>query len=237
MIRINRVKLKVHFVLFLAFLSVLSCKKDGGIIEEQLVITKVSKSIPTTFDIVEFDVVDENHIFAAAKSGYQIKLFKTENAGTNWEELNTPAVTNVSIIQSLVFFDENNGVIVLDKRAYRTNDGGYNWDLDYIKILPPPGASYAYQFIFAGKNDNNELLLVESTGSSWAPNRMFTSAPSSNTYTMINSVNHDGAEHDYGHYANGKFIYLCMIFQHQQSKHFKWAALVLWMLCSWETEY
>lgn len=203
-------------ILSLSMLLLYSCDKDGGIIDERLAITKTDCSIPTDYAIVEFCVVTENVCFAIGQKDDNFKLFKTLNGGQTWIQMSDPGFNYEwdLTIQSIVFFDDLNGVVVINSKAYRTYDGGESWS-DYIKLLPPPGASYAYQYIFAGKTDDNKLLLVESQGNSWLDDRMFTSEPSGVTYTQIASFdNNSGTKSDYGHYSNGKFFYLTRDFNY-----------------------
>lgn len=183
-----------------------ACTKDGGIIENRLVVTKIDRSIPTDYNIVEFNVVSENICFAIGQKDDAFKLFKTLNGGQSWQEMSSPGFTSVwdLVIQSIVFFDANNGVIVLDNRAFRTYNGGASWST--VGVSTP--SDYSNDFIYAGKTEANELILVESNGNSWIPNDIFKSSPSSTQYTTLATFDHDGSRHDYGHYSNGKFFYL-----------------------------
>ena len=205
--------------LLLSLLFLGSCKKDAGVIDSRTGVTKINRFIPTDYSIQEFSVVDENLIFAMGVKYSQLKLFKTTDGGVNWSEMSIPAILdpNNMTLQSIVFFDADNGMIVVNNRAYRTYDGGQTWG-GYIQLLPPPGSSYSYQFIFAGKLANGDFFLVESTGSWWAENRMFTSQPYALGYTQINSYTHDFTRFDYGHLCNGKFIYLVRDFNDWDNK-------------------
>lgn len=71
--------------------------------------------------------------FPSAKVGYITayggKIFKTTDRGLSWTALTSPTTTNLN---SLWFFDVNNGIIVGDAqggsaRIYKTTDGGATW--------------------------------------------------------------------------------------------------------------
>lgn len=193
------------------------CHKDAGTIEKRLVATTIIRSIPTDFDIVEFSLVSADICFAIGVKDNLYKIFRTIDGGRHWDLTYTSAFNDLEI-QSIVFVDEFNGIIVFNNHAYRTYDGGATWSTNYINILPPPGESYAYDFIYAGKTAANEFLLVESNGNSWIDNRIFTSSPFSSNYSMIASFEHDGDRHDYGHYCNGKLFYLARDFNYWDEK-------------------
>lgn len=209
----------LSLILF-AFCFLSACKKDGGVIEELLVVTKIDRSINTDYDVMEFHCVNENLCFAFCQKDDLFKLFKTYDGGKNWEEMNNPGFNyewDLSI-QSIVFSDENNGIIVFNNKAYRTYDGGNSWSTDYIRLLPPGDANYAYEFVFAGISGNNEFLLVESNGNSWIPNRIFTTDAASIYYSKIHSFSHQGDQHDYGRLTNGKLFYLTKDFNNWDNK-------------------
>lgn len=198
--------------ILLIFFLLSGCRKDGGITENRVTVTKTDLSIPTNCDIVEFCSVNEDMIFAigTAPDGL-VKLFKTSDGGKSWEEMNLPAISSGPLIQSIVFLDEFNGIVVFDNRAYRTYDGGGSWS-SYIKAVYPPDGNYSYDFIFAGKTDSGDFLLVESNGNPWIDNHIYISSAYANDYTVIASFNHDGDRYDHGHYANGKFFYIARDF-------------------------
>lgn len=207
--------MKLNGILLLFLLLLFACNKDKGIIEEQLVVTKIDRSIPTDYDIVEFDVVNENLCFALGLKEGDIKLFKTLNGGVNWTEITgfTVSIDYNDKVQSIVFFDENNGVIVADNRAHRTYNEGQTWS-NVGATSNPPSSSYATSFIFAGKTENNELIIAESQGNSWYPDHIFTSAPASTQYSHIGTIDNNGNRFDYGRYSNGKLFYLVRDFNY-----------------------
>jgi hypothetical protein len=208
--------MKIKSLFLIAFYTGLSvtvllfgaCNKDAGIIEKVFTVSKIDRSIDTDFDIVEFSVVNENLVFALGVRNSEFKLFKTSNGGVLWSEINYPNVSTTFniIIHSIVFFDDNNGAVVINDKAYRTFNGGQSWTI----ISAPTGSSggSAYRFIYAGKNENNELILAEATDNSWYDDHIFISNPSSSTYVLVGTINHDGDGYDYCHYSNGKLLYI-----------------------------
>lgn len=194
----------------------MSCKKDGGIVNEQLIVSKIDLSLPTDLDIFDFDIVDENLYFVAAGDGSVLKIFRTNDGGKNWVELNKPEVVFIDDIQSISFIDENNGIIVCDNEAFRTYNGGADWT-SKIQLNTPN--SFADEFIFAGKTENNEFILVESSKlTTFGFRRVFTTAPNSLSYNTIFSINVDDNIYDYAHYADGKLVYFCRGFNCPNTK-------------------
>lgn len=201
------------FVLIATALTFSSCNKDVGIVEKVFTVSKIDRSINTDYDIVEFSVVNENLIFAFGVSNGDIKIFKTTNGGVSWSEINKPNASYTSLtVHSIVFFDENNGVVVFNEKAYRTYNGGQSWSS--ISATIPGSGNYAYNFIFAGKNENNELILAESTSNSWYDDHIFISDPTSTSYTMVGTINHDGDGYDFCHYSHGKLLYITRDFNY-----------------------
>lgn len=190
--------------LFLLFAVISSCHKEAEVIENLISVTKIDRSIPTDFDIVEFSVVNENLCFAIGQKGVFFKIFKTSNGGISWSELNNPA-SNAQPdlnIQSIVFFDEDNGVIVLRNKGYRTFDGGQTWS--NVLANDYTGNNAVLTFAFAGKNEANELILAETNPSSWYHNHIYTGPSNSPIYNIVTHYPHQSDQHDYGNYSNGR---------------------------------
>lgn len=192
------------FVAVLLLILITSCEKEPVIIEQQLVVSKIDKSIDTDADIMDFDIVDENTFFAIGRNGSTIEIHKTSNGGTSWTSCATPIASGN--IQGIAFLDALNGIVVINDRAYRTYDGALSWS---SPIVAPYGSgNYASDFVSVGKTENDEFILLESNENSWYDNHIFTSTASGTTYTEIFSHNHSGERFDYGHYINGKYFYL-----------------------------
>ena len=205
-------------ILILGSITFLGCSKEAGVIEYKFGVTKIDRSIPTDYDIVEFSVVTEEICFAIGQNNDFFKLFKTTDGGINWTVLNNPSISSQwdLNIQSIVFFDANNGVIVLQNNAYRTYDGGQSWT--GIGTNDYTGSNYVTQFSFAGKNESNELVLAESNGNSWYDNHIYTSLANGTNYDLIAHFSHDGTQFDYGNYSNGKLFYITRDFNHWEGE-------------------
>lgn len=199
-------KLILNSFIFLVLFNFSSCKKDGGIVQKQVVISKIDLSISTDYDIVDFDVVTDKLYFALAYDGSNlIKVFRTKDGGKNWVKLN--GLGFLSKPQSIAFTDEYNGIVVAENGAIRTYNGGANWS-SKLELNTP--IDFASSFIFAGKTENNEFLLVES-GQLQGTNtrRIFTSAPTSVYYSTIFSSTVDENEYNFCHFSDGKIVYFC----------------------------
>ncbi len=211
----NRTEVRTSSLFFLLtfsailFLTTSSCKKDAGIVETRLAVSKKDCSIPTNYDIVEFSVVNKNLCFAIGKSGNNMKIFKTADGGTSWLELPLPngVVSQYEMdVQSIVFFDENNGAFTANNEAYRTYDGGQTWTT--ILTTDYTGNNPIYDFCFVGKNEAGEMILAESNENAWYDNHIVTSLPSSADYTIVHHFPHSGIHPDYCNYSNGRLHYL-----------------------------
>ena len=196
----------------------LSCKKDGGIVNEQLIVSKIDIPIPTDLDIVDFDVVDENIYFAAAQHGYELKLFKTIDGGKNWVDLNFSAPILIDDFQSISFIDENNGMIVAENRGYRTYNGGANWTTS-LNLGVSAGTNTSNDFIFVGKTENNEFILAESSPyTSNGYRNVFISPYNSLDFNPIYLSDIDDNIYNSAHYEDGKLIYFCRGFNCSNTK-------------------
>lgn len=194
-------------------LLLFSCSKDAGIIETRVAVSKEDHSISTDYDIVEFSVVNENSVFAIGKKGDDMKIFKTANGGVSWVELPLPnGVVNQfdMVVQSIVFFDENNGAFTANNKGYRTYDGGQTWTT--ILTADYTGNNSIYDFCFVGKNEAGEMIIAESNGNAWYHNHIVKSLPSSTTYSIVHHFQHSGIDSDYCSYSNGRLHYLARNF-------------------------
>lgn len=205
-------------VIALGILTLFGCKKEAGIIEYRIGVTKIDYSIPTDYDIVEFSVVTENLCFAIGKENDNYQIFKTTNGGTTWSELTGPVSSPQwdLEIQSIVFFDDNNGAIALNNKAYRTYDGGQTWTT--IGTSDYTGNNYVHDFCFVGKNEAGEMVIAESNGNSWYDNHIYTSVPSSTNYNLVSHFQHSGIRPDYCSYSNGRLHYITRNFNFWDEK-------------------
>lgn len=55
-------------ILILGSITFLGCSKEAGVIEYKFGVTKIDRSIPTDYDIVEFSVVTEEICFAIGQN-------------------------------------------------------------------------------------------------------------------------------------------------------------------------
>jgi|GEM_PF-6355467 len=182
LVSIKNVTLQLKFLSISCLLILMfSCTKDRGIIETKLVVTKQDFSLPTNFDIVNFDFYSENNLFVVAYSGYEVQLFKSNNGGASWIELPNPVSTwnsSVDEVQSVVYMDSNNLAFVVDNKLYRSFDGGQNWVIigEFSQSL---------RVFFADKTADGKLLFIENNGST--DNRVLTSSYDSPAFTQIGS--------------------------------------------------
>lgn len=191
-------------ILIPAALFLTSCNKDAGVIEKFPAVTKIDRSINTSYDIVEFSIVSEDIIFAAGKDEDSFKLFKTLNGGLTWTEMTNPTSGSTDQnVQSIEFFDELNGVFVYNNKAYRTYDGGASWTTIEVTY----NSDFCNEFIFAGKTEDNKLLLAEWSQGYLHDNHIYTSDPSSTVYSYKGAVIGGPYFFDYAHYHDGKLLY------------------------------
>lgn len=140
---------------------------DGGETWTQI----MKDTIVTTVDNYGVQFINEDIGFVVGRGSKDVSAFyKTADGGENWSSLIAdPNLINE--LNSLHFFDENNGVVAGDESALAyTTDGGTNW----TKIIPsniPPGEHDFYEIEFL--NDNFGLAagekLIQSTdgGRTW----------------------------------------------------------------------
>ncbi len=115
--------------------------------------------------------INEDIGFVVGKGGSDVSAFyKTSDGGANWISLIAdPNLTNE--LNSLHFFDENNGVVAGDESALAyTTDGGTNW----TKIVPnnmPPGEHDFYEIEFLNENfglaAGEKLIQTTDGGKTW----------------------------------------------------------------------
>lgn len=150
-------KIVLVILLFTSFL--VGCTKEKGIIETQLVVSKTELSVPTDYDIVDFDCMSESDIFAIGYKTNQVKLFLSHNGGESWEELYWPLGQSLGIeeVQSVVYMDEMNLAFVVKDRLFRSFDGGQSWSIE-------SGMGSPADVFFAGKY-NGQLLVVQNNNS------------------------------------------------------------------------
>ena len=108
---------------------------DGGKTWKQI----MKDTISTTVNNLGVQFINEEIGFVVGKAANNVSAFyKTLDGGVTWSSLIAdPNLTNE--LNTLFFFDENNGVVAGDESALAyTTDGGTNW----IKVTPsnmPPG--------------------------------------------------------------------------------------------------
>ncbi len=200
-------------IFFLLCIILFACKKDLGDIQKVQVVTFSDFSIKTNADIIDFEIIDSNLIFAVGK--YEIspyfEIFKTINGGKNWTVLDfdpTDAVFGVNYLDqdytSFGFTDENNGVIVLNKRCFRTFNGGISW----VEVKPiDPYGNQIWYYNFAGRSGQNQFIFSESHGLYNYKEHIFTSESNFPTYNFVNYRYNYGIQFNKGKVTNGKLTF------------------------------
>jgi photosystem II stability/assembly factor-like uncharacterized protein len=128
---------------------------DGGMTWTQI----MKDTMATTMNNYDVQFINENLGYVVGKANSNVSAFyKTTDGGANWSVLEAhPALTNE--LNTLYFFDENNGVVAGDESALAyTTDGGVNW----TKVTPSnmPAGLYDYNEI-KFVNDNFGLAAGE----------------------------------------------------------------------------
>lgn len=178
-------------------LVVTGCTKEKGIIETQLVVSQTDLSIPTDYDIVDFDCMSENDIFAIGYKTNQVKLFLSHNGGESWEELYWPLGQSLGIdqVKSVVYMDDMNLAFVVDNRLFRSFNGGQTWSVESGMGSP----SYVF---FAGKY-NGQLLVVENNDNQ--PNDVLVTPYDQSNFVVLGTMPAPYIDFDKGH-LNDDFI-------------------------------
>lgn len=108
-----------------------SCKKK---IFEEIPLLHVEKNmnIPNGGNIKHFSFPSELIAYAASDSSF---IYKTTDGGQNWVKLSW---VNNACCKGIEFFDENNGMCLMNNTVYVTSNGGQNWtpklNADFIAI-------------------------------------------------------------------------------------------------------
>jgi hypothetical protein len=138
-------------------LLLFSCQKKT-VIDSRAVLTQETLSIPTSADIINFEVLNTNTIYAACHSELDdaVSIFLTEDGGYNWIEINPPVPMGEEIL-SLVFLDIDNGAIIVDRKVYITSDRGANWTLITTQF------GHEIETFFLKANGDSSYILFENS--------------------------------------------------------------------------
>jgi hypothetical protein len=120
---------------------------------------KWQSPIPHGDDYVDFAFINENTGFSISANG---NLFKTTNAGNNWNQLTFYAI----LVNNIQIFNENVLIVTTNSVFYKSTDGGLSW-ISRSGIAPIIRSSY---FInentgYIGGSDN--IYKTTDGGNNW----------------------------------------------------------------------
>ena len=121
---------------------------DGGETWTQI----MKDTMATAVNNYGVQFINEDIGFVVGKAGSDVSAFyKTLDGGKNWlTTIANPELSNE--LNTLYFFDENNGVVAGDESAFAyTTDGGESWHKSVLNNMP------------AGNHDFNEVEFLNST--------------------------------------------------------------------------
>ncbi|NRA11333.1 MAG: hypothetical protein HRT57_05185, partial [Crocinitomicaceae bacterium] len=139
----------------------LGCAKKK-VVDYKVVMTIEDRSISTSADIVDFCFVNKKIGFALGYDGNSVELHKTVNGGLNWTQISGPnPSSNISYdeIHSMLFVDEYNGMILINRRLYRTLDGGLSW-VELVNQF-----TFPLDVIFACQGEDGNIYAFETNNS------------------------------------------------------------------------
>jgi len=120
--------------------------------------------IPTAMDIkaISFPSIDTGYISDG------IYVFKTTDAGENWQKLDIYFTTFATTLYDLEFIDTNKGFILSYNRIYTTSDGGRTWS---YQMLDPYYNKLYFRTDLVGYiyGVSDRMLKTEDGGVSWSP--------------------------------------------------------------------
>ncbi|NNV55867.1 Ig-like domain-containing protein [Limnovirga soli] len=78
--------------------------------------------------------VDNNNVYTYNRQYGSVKLLKTSNAGSSWQQLNMPFGNRIN---SVSFITANTGWVNINEKLYKTINGGGNWSLVNDSAIAP----------------------------------------------------------------------------------------------------
>ena len=157
--------------MFILPLLMTSCKKK--VIEIIAVIELVKDmSISGADDIKYFDFPTEQIGFAASETSF---LYKTTNGGSSWLEVPVEGGGSTKVCKGLIFFNENDGLCLMNSHLFRTSDGGDNWSLSQTSV----------KFLEKSESD---LAVIGKCGSSSFSIDVFTSSNFGASFSLIGDI-------------------------------------------------
>ncbi|TNF49075.1 MAG: hypothetical protein EP305_03810 [Bacteroidetes bacterium] len=138
-----------------------SCDKDKEIIETVLISTVEVRNLPVAWDVVAFDMADDQVGFAVcledrdATWQTQIKVYRTENGGKTWTLEDFP-ITTCERVHGIAIQDIDNGGILVDNILYHLSSG-IGWSTVNEGFWP-------LNVTAVGKSDDNILYFTVEKG-------------------------------------------------------------------------
>jgi photosystem II stability/assembly factor-like uncharacterized protein len=106
--------------------------------------------------------INENTGWIGGHIGVLGCLFKTINGGINWSKVEFQGAVQIN---SVKFFDSNNGwVITEDSAVYRTTNGGNNWTRIQINNIIQPANYVFYRYLYPLNNNEIWALVIRNAG-------------------------------------------------------------------------
>ncbi len=182
--------LKKKVLIFIGFLPLIvflfSCGKEPEL-EEYPFLTFEDRSIPSVYNCLDFDVVDEEIIFVCNNITIEQKIgfYHSPDGGKEWNKIGTIPYDFEFYdldFKSISFVDEMNGIVVFNDFAYRTFDGGNTWNPITVTF---PQNQEEQKLVFAGKNQNNQFILADFKAFSDSPDGIYVLNPTENEATML----------------------------------------------------
>lgn len=141
------------------------------------------------------DAVDQNN----AVAGLRVGIYKTTNAGTNWQQISSESIIDISMVSSSTIF-----AVTLNK-IIKTTDGGNTW----TTTLENPSSSGAFNFI---KYFQGALVALADCNNSTSPAKVYKSTDMGASWQSVNQTSLIGGwsgdiwhRLDFGSANNGVF--------------------------------
>ena len=107
--------------------------------------------------------------FLSGTTGYLISrdgyVYKTSDSGLSWAQLNSSSIGAGG--QTLVFLNENNGIAVMNKSIFRTDDGGENWTQVFESTHELKAISFLDENIGVVCGSYSQVLRTSDGGITW----------------------------------------------------------------------